>query len=401
LYNYFLGIDLAKAKHCATLIDRQGQVLLKPFTFRADRAGFSRLYERLTQALGPDHAGQVQVGMEATGHLWMPLYEALMDQGYAVVVLNPLLVAGQARQNLRGRKSDPDDSRLIARILLQGEHQITRLADEEMLKLRELCRQRFDLMHTVGDLKNRIISLLGKIFPEYDGFFSDTFGQSSRAVLEQACCAEEIAALSTVKLTNILKKASRNRFGKSQAQALKGLAQDSTGITWGLEVFTLQMQQHLEHLRLLENHIAQLDQRIADLYGRQDLHLESIPGLGPVLAPAIAAEIGDVGRFRHDGGRKLLAFAGLDPRIRQSGQYQGRVKMTKRGSPYLRTALYMAANRARLDHPLFVTIYQKQRDRGKPHNIALSHVANKLCHVLYAVMRDHRSFESKDVPVPL
>jgi transposase len=326
------------------------------------------------------------------------LQEALLERGYQVVILNPLLVKGYRVRNLRGRKTDKDDSLLIAQILLNGEYQGGNLRTEleEIFQLRELCRLRWDLAHTLGDLKKRVISILDKVFPEYDGFFADTFGKSSLALLSQMSSPEEIAGIDTAKLNKILTQASRNRLGKGKAEALKALAKKSIGIRWGREAFQLQIKMLLEQITLLEAQIKALEVHIAQIYKQLNLQLTTIPGVGVLTAATIIAEIGSIERFKKDRGRQLLAFAGLDPKIIESGTFKGKTKMSKRGSAYLRTAIFIASNCARQFHPFFAQVYDKQINKGKHHTVAVSHVANKMCQIIYANLRDNLPF--RDFP---
>ncbi|MBL7191854.1 IS110 family transposase [bacterium] len=164
------------------------------------------------------------------------------------------------------------------------------------------------------------------------------------------------------------------------------------GLHWGQEVCHLQIKMLLEQMILLEDQIKRLEINIEHIYGKLNLHLTSIPGVGVLTAATIISEIGSIDRFSKDRGRQLLAFAGLDPKVIESGTFKGKSKMSKRGSPYLRTAIFIASGNARLYHPFFTQIYEKQIKRGKHHTVAVSHVANKMCQVIYANLRDNTPF---------
>lgn len=386
---YYVGIDIGKNHHFAAIIDSAGDWVVKPFQFSATKKGFDKFFKTLSDLIPSGELSQVSIGMEATGHYWMTLYQALKERGYPqVAVINPLMTAGRRMNNIRGRKTDKDDSILIAKLLLYDEYYNTTLAKEDMLILRELCRLRSDLVQTIGDLKKKIISILDKTFPEYEDFFADTFGKSSKAILNECKGPEEIAAMDTEKLAELLKKASRSRLGVEKAQELKQLAAQSIGISMGLDAFYMQLKLLLQQLELLEKQVKTLELNINLIYEKQQVTLTTIPGVGSVTAAVILGEIGDIRRFQKDRGRQLIAFAGLEPKIKKSGKFTGKAKISKRGSPYLRTAIYQASEVARQHHPLFAKIYEKQIGDGKHHKKAVIAVCNKMCHVIYALLRD-------------
>jgi len=392
---YYVGIDIGKDYHYATVIDDKSEVMIKPFRFSVDREGFDKFFQILSNLSPSGAPSQFSLGMEATGHYWMTLYENIKERGYPqVAVLNPLLVAGRRMNNIRGRKNDKDDSKLIAKLLLYDNYQNTALAKEDMIILREFCRLRSDIVHEISNLKKKIISILDKTFPEYDNFFANTFGESSKAVLNECKGPEEIAAMDTNKLTELLKKASRSRLGAEKAQELQRLAAQSIGISLGLDAFHMQIKILLEQVELMEKQVKNLEANIDFIYKKQQVNLTSIPGVGAVTAAVILSEIGDINRFRKDRGRQLIAFAGLEPRIKESGKFVGKAKISKRGSPYLRTAIYQASEVARQNCPLFRNIYDKKIAAGNPHKKAMIAVCNKMCHVIYALLRDGSTFNN-------
>jgi len=388
-----LGIDVAKRRHHTTLLDEDGNIVFRNFSFAHDREGFDQLQRRL-QATGQSPQA-ILVGMEATGHYWLVLFQELTQAGYTVLVINPIVTAARRNVTIRGTKTDAVDSVLIARILREDHPKISAIPEEEVQLLRDLTRMRFECAQTAIAEKQRLIALLDLVFPEYADHFSDLFGATSRQVLAQFPTAQELAKVDIRRLTRLLKKASRGRMGRAQAQQLKEAAQHSFALTGRGETLALEIRFVVERLNLLLDPIKQLDQRFDAFLTHQQQLLRSLPGIGPVWAPTLLAEILPVfhPELQH-GAKKLVAAAGIDVRQHDSGESTGKGKMSKRGSKYLRTAIMQAAETAifTAHDPLFSVIYQRQLDRGKHHTVALSHVAHKMLHVIFSVLKNERPY---------
>jgi transposase len=332
------------------------------------------------------------VGCEATGPYWLSLYEALIAQGYRVLVLNPFYVKARRGTTLRGTKTDPVDARLITEILQREHVPISHVPEAPVQGLRELTRLRADLVGQIGDVKRRIISILDRTFPEFAAYFSDVCGQAARTVLETWTLPEQLAEVSTARLAALLARLSHGHFGTENARAVKEAAQQSIGVRRAADALAFELRLLLRQIRELEHLVAELDREIKHRYASLEQYLRTIPGVGQATAPAILAEIGDIRRFTDSD--QLVALVGVDPQLHESGQTAGQAKMSKRGSPYLRRAVWHSALTAcRLD-PMFQAIDDRQRQRGKHHLVALSHVANKLTRVIYAVLKGQRPYAS-------
>jgi transposase len=273
--------------------------------------------------------------------------------------------------------------------ILQREHvPISHVPEAAVQGLRDLTRLRADLVAQIGDVKRRIISILDRTFPEFATYFSDVCGQAARPVLETWTLPEQLAAVPTAPLAALLARLSHGHFGTEKTRAVKAAAQQSIGVRRGADALAFELRWLRRQIRDLEHLVAELDREIGRRYARMDQYLLTIPGLGPATAPAISAEIGDIRRFTDSD--QLVALAGVDPQLHESGQTAGQAKISTRGSPSLRRAVWHAALTAcRLD-PMFQAIYARQRQRGKPHLVALSHVANQLLRVVYAVLKGQR-----------
>ena len=390
---FYCGIDIAKHKHEASIIDSEGKILLESISFTNTQAGCEKviaLFEKLNIA-----ADLVVIGMEATGHYWLSAYEYFSQLGYDVKVINPIQSEAFRKMYIRQTKNDSIDSFIIAQIMRFGQYSSTTLSDENIIALRQLSRYRLSLVDSCGDCKRRVIALLDQVFPEYDKLFSDTFGVTSKELLLNCQTPEDILAISTRKLTTLLNKTSRGHFGKSKAEQLKTVAKGSFGITFALDAFSFQIKQLIEQILFLENQIEDLEKHISALLHRTNQVITTIPGIGDTLGAIILSEIGDINRF--DAPNKLVAFAGLDVKVSQSGEFTGsKNKISKRGSPYLRRAIWLAASRAAFCDPILSEYYLSLKARGKHHLTAVGAVSRKLCNIIFVILKQNRPFESRN-----
>lgn len=388
-----LGIDVAKRRHHATLLDEDGKPVFRNVAFAQSRDGVAGLIARLAET-GRSRGG-IRIGMEATGHYWMVLFQELTQAGYDVVVINPLVTAARRNVTIRGSKTDSVDSVLIAKVLRDESPKVSAIPEKDVGALRNLVRLRFECSHTATAQKQRLVALLDLVFPEYVEHFSDLFGAASREVLAAFPTAQDLAQVDIRRLTSTLLKASRGRLGRQKAKELKAAARNSFALTAHHDSFALEIRFVVERINLLIRQIEDLDRRFAAFLPDQQALLRTIPGLGPVWAPTILAEVLPVfhPEEKH-GAKKFVAAAGLDVRLNDSGDSIGKGKMSKRGSKYLRTAAIQAAEVAVFtkNDPLFKAVYIRQTDRGKPHFNALSHVANKLLHVVFSVLKNQRPY---------
>jgi transposase len=308
-----------------------------------------------------------------------------------VIVLNPMQVAAYRKSGIRKIKSDVTDAVWIADYI-----RIANLPASEQnlpifLQLRELSRFRFRLTEQVGNLKRKLLTILDRVFPEYERLFSNVFLQASRSVLQEAVSAQEFADFNLQELTNILAEASRGRFGQEKAEKIQEQARKSVGVGFLTNAVHLEMRCLLAQLDLLDDQRDQIDLAITELMNQIPQHITSIPGIGPVTGAAILAEIGDIQRF--DTVDKLVAYAGIDPSVYQTGQFEAsEAHMSKRGSPYLRHALWLAATAALLHDPSLKEYYQKKRNEGKHHGTALGAVCHKLLARIFVVLKEQRAY---------
>lgn len=387
----YAGVDIAKTDHVIGAVDETGAEVARPMAFKNTEAGFERCIAWLESVA--ESEDDVFVGMEATGHYWMACFAYLAAAGYRVCVVNPMQVHAMRRlKGLSGVKNDRVDSRLIAETLRQGDYDETRLATDEVQALKQLTRYHQGLKQELATVKAQAICVLDAYFPEYAGLFSDMFGAASLKVLAECPTPSELSRKRASSIAKMLSEGSRGRLGADRAARLKAAAQSSVGIRLGEDAASFQIKTMVSQIEFLNATIAKVEQEVEGLLAEVEPNITTIPGISTTTGAQIAAEIGDVKRFK--SAASIVKYAGLNSGVDESGMFSAEgVPITKHGSPYLRRSLWLAANRARQHDPRLKAFYDKKRREGKPHRVAVTAVARKLCHVVYAVMRDGEPYD--------
>ena len=230
----FVGIDIAKRNHEASVIAQDGRVVRKAMRFANSQAGYNKFMDMVRSLKEP-----VVFGMEATGHYWLTLYTHLRNDGFTVHVINPIQSDALRGMYIRKTKTDSVDSVIIADVIRFGRYCETSVEPGDLQSMRELCRQRFYIIDMASDLKRKVIALLDQVFPEYEKLFSDTFGASSMEILSQYTTPEEMLSVSSQQLAEILEKASRGRLGAEKAVEIQDAAKNSFGIVMASSSFSL------------------------------------------------------------------------------------------------------------------------------------------------------------------
>lgn len=383
---FFVGIDVASKKHDCCILDAQGKVYLQ-FQFQNSRKGFSFLFENLSK-LGS--AENVKIGLEATGIYSTSLLSFLWRNGFEATTFNPLHIKKRiSATTLRKTKTDKSDAKFIADTVMHENSQPDPHISYHISELKSLTRFRFQLVQDCSRSKIQAKAALHVLFPEFASAFSDVFGASAKAVLNKYPTAEHIAKCRVDSLEKLLSSASRGRFGRAKAEELKYLAKQSIGVFSDAKALALQL--YLQQIALLETQIAHVDSQIKAIMRELDSPILSVPGIGYTLGAAILAEIGDIHRFSSPA--KLLAFAGMEPSIYQSGKFTpSSGKMVKRGSPHLRWAVGQAARLVPQFSNTFRLYLDKKLSENKHYSVATSHVAKKLVRVLFAMLSKNISF---------
>ena len=388
---YIVGIDIGKNHHEASIVSPEGKQIGRSLRFATTHKGADSLMSFIFKNIGNSPC---VFGMEATGHYWYPIYSFLKAKGYTICVINPIQSDSLRKMYIRQTKNDSIDSFLIAEVIRFGQFGTTSMADENILAMRQLCRYRDSVISSRTEIKLRIGTIMEQIFPEYEKQFSSLWMSTSMGILEKYLTPENIENAPIDELFEIIKDKSHNRLTKAKAISIKEAAADTFGIKIAQDAFSFQLKQLIDRMNFLDKQIEALDCQILEYYEKFDCYLHTIPGIGMIAAATILAEIGDINRFKSSSA--LVAFAGIDPTVRQSGEFSSTHNhMSKRGSPYLRHAIFLAATTCSFHNSPLNAYYKKKREQGKHHLTATGAVARKLTTIIYAVLRDSKPYEPK------
>lgn len=385
-----IGIDIGKNKHEATLINEKGNIIGKSIKFENSTAGFNKLISSINNYnISND---KFVFSMEATGHYWLALFSKLVESDYNVQVINPIQTDACRKFYIRETKNDSKDSFLIAQVTRFNGYSKTTLPDEVMISLKELTRFRTFLVDDISDYKRKATVVLDKIFPEYTQIFSDTFGKTSKEILTKYPLPKDILNEDLESLAKVLSTSSKGRLGYSKAEQLQNLAKESFCIKFATEALVMEIKSILSTIEHLQNQVSKLDEKIAVLLRSLGTTIETIPGIGPILGAIIVSEIGDINRFSH--ASKLVAYAGIDPTVKQSGEFNAtKNRMSKRGTPYLRRALWTASIVAAFNDPNLHEYYLKKKNEGKHHGTIIGAIARKLIYRIFIVLKDNIPYQ--------
>ena len=386
-----VGIDVAKDKHDCFIQSSEGEVLADVFTISNNLDGFNILLEKIRTCTSPQD--KIKVGLEATGHYSYNLLGFLLDNGLATYVLNPLRTNLYRKSlSLRKTKTDRVDARTIAAMLLSDAglkpYTDTAYHNEE---LKSLTRYRFDKVKERAKLKSSVSRLVCILFPELEKLVPMLHMVSVYALLEEFPGAKQIAGAHLTRLKSLLANASKGRYKRDMAVSIRDAARNSIGSK--MPAKSLELQHTIRLIRELDAEIDEIEAEIETMMEEIHSPITTIPGIGCRMGAMILAETGDLSRF--DSPDKLLAYAGMSPSTYQSGQLKNCYPhMEKRGSRYLRYALFNATKFVCLWNPTFSTYLAKKRAEGKHYNVAISHAAKKLVRLIFAMEKSRQPYRS-------
>ena len=385
----YVGIDVAKDKHDCFITNSDGEVLFKAFTISNNLDGFNELYQKIKSVM--EDITKVKVGLEATGHYGYNLLGYLIDKGLPTYVINPLHANLYRKSlSLRQTKTDKVDARTIASMLMSDvnlkSYSDISYHNEE---LKSLTRYRFDKVKERAKLKSSVSRLVCILFPELEKLVPTLHMASVYAMLSEFPGAKQVADAHLTRLTNLLSESSKGRYGKETAIAFRNAARTSIGSN--MPAKSLELKHTIKLIRELTSDIDEIEHEIKLIMDEINSPILSIPGINYRMGAMIIAEIGDFNRF--DSPDKILAYAGLSPSTYQSGQLDGAYShMEKRGSRYLRYALYNAAKYVCHWDPTFAEYLAKKRAEGKHYNVAISHAVKKLVRVIYHLEKTNQQY---------
>ena len=378
----YVGIDIAKTNHYASIVDYStGEVIQKPFLVTNNKQGFELLYSKIKDF----NKDNIIIGLESTAHYGNNLIFYFHEKQFKLGIINPIQTASLRKTRIRKVKNDKVDSMLICEALSLGYYNLLSNYDIELLKIKSLCRFHKELKDKAADAKIQLKTYVDQLFPELNSFFKDNLDiKTAHELLKLYQSPKDISKVNLTKLSNLLIKNSRGKYDKSRAIELKELASNSVGIN--NYALSIQIKMTIELIELLESQIKDIEKQVSDFIKKSDNVITSIPGIG-----VMTAEIGDINRFNNPG--QVLAFAGLDPSVKQSGTFNASsTRMSKRGSSILRYALILAANNVQLNTKTFNNYYNTKRLQGKLHYNALGHCAGKLIRTIFYMLKHNVKF---------
>lgn len=385
-----VGIDVAKDKHDCFIVDSEGTVLFDVFTVPNTLDGFNILLDNIKSVT--ENFDKIKVGLEATGHYSYNLLGFLLNNGLPTYVLNPLHTNLYRKSlTLRKTKTDKVDARVIASMLMScvdlKPYTSTLYQNDE---LKSMTRYRFDKVSERAKLKTSVSRLVTILFPELEALVPSLHMKSVYALLSEFPSAQHIANAHLTKLTNLLSEASKGRYGKDKAIQIRDAARRSVGSV--MPAKSLELRHTIKLIGDLTEQIDEIEAEISKLVDTTGTTLMTIPGISYTMAAMILAEVGDFSNFSSPD--KVLAFAGMSPSTYQSGQLTNcYAKMEKRGSKYLRYALYNAAKYVCTWDKTFKDYLAKKRAEGKHYNVALSHAVKKLVRLIFALEKSHLPYQ--------
>jgi transposase len=394
----YLGIDIGKNTHVASMIGDDGKPVFRAFSFsNSTEGGESLIHKLASHSVCYD---ELQIGLESTGHYWLAVYSFLHDRGCKLHVINPIQTDGWRKGvEIRKRKTDIIDSMLIAELVRYGDFMEARLPEEAVISLKNLTRFRSYLVDSISDLKRKVICVLDQVFPEYESVFSDVFGTTSKEILLKFSNPAELEGVSADTIAELLAKLSRKKLGLEKAEELNRVASTSFGVTFCRDSFTFKLRMLIEQMKYIEAQVKDTEVEIHKIMNKLSSPITTVPGVGRRTGAVILGEIGDINKF--DNASKLVAFAGIDSIVNQSGEFEASNNhVSKRGSPYLRRALFQAALIAavgRNPDPVLSAFYQKKIAEGKHHGTCVVAVARKLCYIIYSVLKENRPYEIRNL----
>ena len=388
----YIGIDVAKDKHDCFITHSDGEVLSKSFTISNNRKGFDSLFQKIISV--SNDLSKVKVGLEATGHYSYNLLGFLLDKGLTTFVINPLHTNLYRKSlSLRKTKTDKVDSRTIATMMMSDmnlkSYSDTSYHNEE---LKSLTRYRFDKVRERAKLKSSVSRLVCILFPELEKLVPTLHMASVYALLSEFPGADAVAAAHLTRLSNLLSESSKGRYGKDTAIMFREVARSSIGSH--MPAKSLELKHTIKLIQELTIEIDEIETAIKRIMDEEiQSQILTIPGISYRMGAMIVAEIGDFSRF--DSADKILAYAGMSPSTYQSGQLDNcHSHMEKRGSRYLRYALYNATKYVCHWDETFGAYLAKKRAEGKHYNVALSHATKKLVRTIYAMEKSRKPYIS-------
>ncbi len=383
---FYIGIDVGKFNHCACVTDSNGVIHVEPFFFDNNKDGFSLLLKNIQPYQSKNHL----LGLESTGHYGDNLIFFLLDLSFNIGMINPISTDAQRKLRVRKTKNDKKDSLLICTVLHSKNYTTLTKNKFNLRAARELTRYHADLTEELNRSKNKLQKCIDILFPEFNSLFKSKYSRPYMALLREFCSAHNIANANLTHLKNVIKQNGSGRTIDLTAVQLRDIARNSIG--QGNQVTVFELKHLIQNIDRIIDQKEEVDKKIEELASELNSPIFSIPGIGIYSGLAILSEIGDINDF--SCAAKIIAFAGVDPAVYQSGNYNApRTAISKRGSRYLRKVLYQCILTVCKYNSTFNTYYTLKRSQGKSHRCAQGHSVRKLIRVIFKLCSENIEFD--------
>lgn len=407
--NPVVGLDVAKGESQVQAFLEKKKPYKRSFKVAHTIEGLESLHQYLREIENVTGI-RPPVVLEATGHYHTPVVQYFEERGYLLIIVNPLISYRAKSSSLRKVKTDIIDARHLCELYYKEDLEPYKKRGIQLLNLRNLSRQHANITGIYVQTKLQFQAVLDQVFPEYRGVFGDLYSVVSLLTLLEFPTSEDISAVDEETVANRINELcpSRSRkWANTQAEKLMAASARNPFQRTLYQSHILSLEMYIKMLLEYQKHLSKFEEEINALAKEIEEYkiIQSIPGIGEKIATTIISEIGEIDRFNHP--KKLVAFAGIDPSIFESGKFKGSVnRITKRGSSRLRHALYMAVRCAIRDcrkkkttdeiiprNKRLREFYDKKREEGKPFKVAVIACANKLLQWIYALLQNNSTFQ--------
>ena len=386
-----VGVDIGKNKHTFSIIDKEtGEIILNPSVFDNNQTGFLYLIKKLSNYAKPE----LLIGMEDTGHYHFALLKYLLDNRYAVALINPTTT--DLTRKIQGgiTKNDTLDSITICDVISSNQrkkpYRVTKVNRFDLYEQKQLTRHHHNLKEELNIYKNRLQKCIDIVFPEFNSLFNSKYGIVYMRVLKTFSSANAIANADIRSIRKCFEfKGRGGRRISLSAEQLKTAAKISVGIPSVAE--EIQIRHLVCQIELLEEQLSEIDKRIEEFSVKNNSAILSIPGISHFSGTSIIAELGDICNYQK--ASQIIKFAGVAPYHYESSQFTAQhTAITKKGSRYLRKTLYQIILPVINNNEVFRTYYNKKLAEGKGHRCAQGHCIRKLLRVIYHLLTTGQQF---------
>jgi transposase len=392
--SFLVGIDVSKALFSVAGIDSEGNESFSG-SYSMDSTGFDEFFKVITSHC--EDLSKVIIGMESTGCYHINLYSFLTSRQIHTLVINPLLIANYAKLSLRKTKTDKKDARTIAKFLLDHRQEVSQLSvSQDLQDLRDLSRERESLCHLISATKVEMKRVIRITFPELESM-GDLYTRAMIRFLQEYPSARLVRAAKPKAIAKALKRPSvGNKLTLTAEEIVKAAQSSVATVSPAKEIILRGKIATLLHLQERLAEVSKLLTELCQSTKLEDLEiLRSIKGVGPNTAAPFLAEMGEVKNY--SSHKKIIAYAGMDPSVHESGKFIGMSKLSKRGNRHLRRAIYLMTASVVSQNTLFKTYFLKRKREGLAPQKALFATAHKLIRVIFAMLSQRTHFKLKEV----